>query len=141
MIAWQRGEDIDTAVLIVGELVTNAVRYGTAPPILIVDEVEGSLRCSVHDDSADHPVLLPPYRYVESGRGMWLIAGLSCRWGIEDGGTYPDGKVVWCVLRHEPDHGRLRACERTPTTTPARRLSDLRRMVLQPRVSAGQPVF
>lgn len=74
MIDWQRPEDVNTAMLVVGELVTNAITYATGEPVLVVDEIDGALRCAVHHDSSSRPELIPPYsrrvraRYVARRR-------------------------------------------------------------------------
>ena len=100
---------IDTAVLVVSELVTNAVRavggdpgYPAAGPAgpgrVAVGVAAGArlVRIEVHD-SARAP--LPPSRHGadtdETGRGLTVVEAVSLCWGWEPG---PLGKVVWCEL-------------------------------------------
>ncbi|MHB1431989.1 MAG: ATP-binding protein [Streptosporangiaceae bacterium] len=101
---------IDTAVLVVSELVTNAVRavgrnpghppggQAAGPGRVAVAVAAGAhlVRVEVHD-SARAP--LPPSRRGadtdETGRGLTVVEALSICWGWEPG---PLGKVVWCEL-------------------------------------------
>jgi anti-sigma regulatory factor (Ser/Thr protein kinase) len=98
---------IDTAVLLVSELVTNAVHAsvaaaaatGRADPRLIelaVARTRDTVRIEVAD-SARESLLAPsdPSADDESGRGMQVISALSKRWGCWSGHL---GKVVWCEL-------------------------------------------
>jgi anti-sigma regulatory factor (Ser/Thr protein kinase) len=85
--------DVDTVVLLVSELVTNAVLHARSDVVLTVDDQGAIARVEVSDSSP-----LPPRLHnfaVESatGRGMKLLDRLAQRWGAaprEDG-----GKVVW----------------------------------------------
>ncbi len=101
---------IDTAVLVVSELVTNAVRavggdpgypaagQAAGPGRVAVGVAAGArlVRVEVHD-SARAP--LPPSRRGadtdETGRGLTVVEAVSLCWGWEPG---PLGKVVWCEL-------------------------------------------
>ncbi|MFD3454945.1 SpoIIE family protein phosphatase [Streptomyces sp. NPDC058691] len=77
--------------LITSELVTNAIRYGSAPVglRLIRDE---NLVCEVSDASQTQPRLRRARLSDEGGRGLFLIAQLSSRWGSR----YTDtGKTIW----------------------------------------------
>ncbi|MFH8802105.1 SpoIIE family protein phosphatase [Streptomyces sp. NPDC017936] len=77
--------------LIVSELVTNAVRYAGGPVgvRLIRDEV---LFCEVTDPSNTQPRLRRARTTDEGGRGLFLVAQLSRRWGSRYG---PSGKTIW----------------------------------------------
>ena len=96
MLALNRTKDVDTALLLVAELVTNAILH--APGERPVLKLYGTHCIAVHDGSAARPVLRPPSADSESGRGMMLVAELSAVWGVDEGGVYPDGKMVWCCL-------------------------------------------
>ncbi|MGZ4590389.1 MAG: SpoIIE family protein phosphatase [Actinomycetes bacterium] len=91
---------VDGIVLLVSELVTNAVIHGRPP-------IELRLRCTdehVVLEVRDHATYLPrrlrPTPEDEHGRGLQLVALLADRWGTR---PVPDGKAVWCVfsLDHE----------------------------------------
>ncbi|MFG3248823.1 SpoIIE family protein phosphatase [Streptomyces sp. NPDC048187] len=77
--------------LIVSELVTNAVRYAGGPVglRLIRDEV---LFCEVTDPSNTQPRMRRARTGDEGGRGLFLVAQLSRRWGSRYGQT---GKTIW----------------------------------------------
>ncbi|MFD8643127.1 SpoIIE family protein phosphatase [Streptomyces zaomyceticus] len=77
--------------LIVSELVTNAVRYAGGPVglRLIRDE---ALFCEVTDPSNTQPRMRRARISDEGGRGLFLVAQLSRRWGSRYG---PSGKTIW----------------------------------------------
>jgi serine phosphatase RsbU (regulator of sigma subunit)/PAS domain-containing protein/anti-sigma regulatory factor (Ser/Thr protein kinase) len=91
LAAWGLDELAFTTELVVSELVTNAVRYGGAPIglRLIRDAV---LICEVTDPSNTQPRLRRARTTDEGGRGMFLIAQLSARWGCRYGRR---GKTIW----------------------------------------------
>jgi anti-sigma regulatory factor (Ser/Thr protein kinase) len=88
------GCDVDTVVLLVSEVVTNAVLHGRSDLRLRVDDRGSTARVEVADSSAK-AVRMHEFG-VESttGRGLHLVAQLSLRWGAEPG-TNGWGKVVW----------------------------------------------
>lgn len=90
-------EVLHEAELLVSELVTNAVRYGT-PPIRLRVECDDShdMVVRVADASPQQPVRLHPGAADESGRGIELVDLLSDAWGVE---SLPDGKQVWFRLK------------------------------------------
>ncbi|MFB7031674.1 MULTISPECIES: SpoIIE family protein phosphatase [unclassified Streptomyces] len=88
---WGLEEETFVTELIVSELVTNAVRYAGGPVglRLIRDEV---LHCEVTDPSNTQPRLRRARTTDEGGRGLFLVAQLSRRWGSRYGQT---GKTIW----------------------------------------------
>jgi serine phosphatase RsbU (regulator of sigma subunit)/anti-sigma regulatory factor (Ser/Thr protein kinase) len=82
---------VDAMKLIVSELVTNAVRHGTGPIRLRLIQHE-VLTVEVTDADFCSPGPCNSRIVDEHGRGLFLVAQLSRRWG-----TRParDGKVVW----------------------------------------------
>ncbi|RAG87556.1 histidine kinase [Streptacidiphilus pinicola] len=89
--------------LVISELVTNAIRYGS-PPIqlrLIFPEPPGetgdapvrTLICEVSDGSNTAPHLRRARVFDEGGRGLLLVAQLTQRWGTRQTAT---GKIIWC---------------------------------------------
>lgn len=88
---WGLEEMAFTTELIVSEPVTNAVRYAGGPVglRLIREEV---LVCEVTDPSNTQPRLRRARWTDEGGRGLFLIAQLSSRWGSRYG---PRGKTIW----------------------------------------------
>ena len=96
-------ERIDTAALLVSELVTNAVEAPVASACaglqvigVRVVEREDSFVIEVWDTSPRPPRLIEPAEDSAGGRGLLLVNALSIRWGYCDAGT--GSKVVWCEL-------------------------------------------
>jgi anti-sigma regulatory factor (Ser/Thr protein kinase) len=97
-------EDVESAALVVSELVTNAVVHaGTGVEVGL--ELDGRvLRLRVADGDTRPPV---PRRAVtdelSTGRGLRLLEVLSTRWGVEaTRPPEPPGKAVWCELTVTP---------------------------------------
>lgn len=89
-------EDLcDDAQLIVSELVTNAVRAGTATVAVALALGPGHLRIDVRDTAPGVPSI--GVRDVSSGngRGLPLVAAVAARWGID---SSREGKSVWAEL-------------------------------------------
>ncbi|MFF7355798.1 MULTISPECIES: SpoIIE family protein phosphatase [Streptomyces] len=89
--AWGLGELAITTELVVSELVTNAIRYAT-PPIRLRLLRDARLTCEVADSSSTAPRLRHARITDEGGRGLFLVAQLTQRWGARYSG---DGKVIW----------------------------------------------
>ncbi|MFH9294246.1 SpoIIE family protein phosphatase [Streptomyces sp. NPDC017520] len=89
---WGLDEDtVEATELIVSELVTNAVRYGT-PPLRLRLLLDSTLTCEVHDGSTASPHLRHAGTVDEGGRGLFIVSRLASHWGARHG---PDGKVLW----------------------------------------------
>jgi anti-sigma regulatory factor (Ser/Thr protein kinase) len=91
LAAWDLADLAFSTELIVSELVTNAIRYAGAPISvrLIKDQ---RLVCEVSDPSQTQPHLRRARLTDEGGRGLFLIAQLTHRWGSR---YTPDGKTIW----------------------------------------------
>jgi hypothetical protein len=85
----------DLAILLVSELITNAIEHGPPPLCLQVIVAVDRVRVEVHDSNPAPPVLGLPDFDAEDGRGVWLIDTLSTRWGSR---PQPPGKIVWLEL-------------------------------------------
>ena len=93
----------DTAILLVSEVVTNAVLHaGTAITVAVRVEPT-SVRIEVRDGS----VALPSRRRYDedaaTGRGLELVELLATSWGTEQ---ERNGKVVWFEVSADPSDGQ-----------------------------------
>jgi anti-sigma regulatory factor (Ser/Thr protein kinase) len=96
IVAWDVPVDMDTAVLLTSELVTNAIAHeagGTV--VLTITCICGQLRVDVHDTSCAAPVPVAAPADAETGRGLMLVASLSTDWGYH---PTPAGKAVYFTL-------------------------------------------
>lgn len=87
---------VDVAVLLVSEVVTNALVHGRSRPRLQVTPLSGGgLYVAVGDDNGLLPVVREDDTDAPGGRGLRLLDALSARWGV-----WPDppGKIVWFEL-------------------------------------------
>jgi PAS domain S-box-containing protein len=91
LTSWGLDDVIFTAELIVSELVTNAIRYGRAPIVLRLIH-DHSLIIEVSDTSTTSPHLRRARAFDEGGRGLFLVAQLSQRWGTRQASA---GKTIW----------------------------------------------
>lgn len=93
-------ELLDDALLLITELVTNAVLHGGPPILLAIECDDTALRVRVRDGSPEVPELRAVGLEAEGGRGMTLVELLTSTWGVapvaDDHGV---GKEVWFELR------------------------------------------
>lgn len=88
--------------LVLSELITNAIRYGS-DPIRVRLIHDRTLICEVADGSSTSPHLRYAATTDEGGRGLFLVSQLAERWGTR---YNPQGKVIWAELT-VPDLGAL----------------------------------
>ncbi|MBT2451388.1 SpoIIE family protein phosphatase [Streptomyces sp. ISL-43] len=93
---WGLEEHAFAAELLLSELVTNAIRYGTEP-IQVRLVHDRTLICEVSDGSSTAPHMRRATNTDEGGRGLFLVAQLAQSWGTR---YTPRGKVIWaeCAL-------------------------------------------
>jgi anti-sigma regulatory factor (Ser/Thr protein kinase) len=89
-----RGHHADV-VLVVSELVANALLHGDGAPLLRLAGAAGWVRVEVSDHSSELPAMRPPAP-AGGGWGLHLVDRLTAGWGAVRRGI---GKVVWCELR------------------------------------------
>ncbi|MFJ3230877.1 SpoIIE family protein phosphatase [Streptomyces sp. NPDC086787] len=95
-----------TTELVVSELVTNALRYGSHPMRLRLIHDVTTLICEVSDTSHTAPHLRRAKTWDEGGRGLLLVAQLTQRWGTRH---TPEGKTIWSEISlHEEDDSEER---------------------------------
>lgn len=85
----------DTVVLLVSEVVTNALRHTEGQVTLELWRYPGHLRVEVSDETSRGLVTEGGDLLDESGRAVPLMDALSDRWGTAPHG---EGKVVWFEL-------------------------------------------
>ncbi|CUM35915.1 Serine phosphatase RsbU, regulator of sigma subunit [Streptomyces venezuelae] len=88
---WDLDELAFTTELVASELVTNAIRYAGGPVVLRLIRAE-RLICEVSDRSGTQPRMRRAQATEEGGRGLFLIAQLTERWGSRYTRT---GKTIW----------------------------------------------
>ncbi|MBB4927574.1 SpoIIE family protein phosphatase [Kitasatospora kifunensis] len=88
---WGLAEAVFTTELVLSELVTNAIRYGSGP-IRVRLLYDRALICEVSDGSSTSPHLRYAADEDEGGRGLFLIAQLTDRWGTR---YHARGKTIW----------------------------------------------
>ena len=90
----------ETLILLISELVTNAVVHTGCPAVLRLSlPEEGAEGTTVRLEVADRSERAPVPRCVDDeatgGRGLALVDGLADRWGWSAEGA---GKRIWCEL-------------------------------------------
>ncbi|MGC4998472.1 SpoIIE family protein phosphatase [Streptomyces sp. DT195] len=89
---WGLHDLVFTTELVVSELVTNAVRYAGGPVGLRLLRDDNVLVCEVTDPSNTQPRLRRARSTDEGGRGLFLVAQMTSRWGSRYGDR---GKTIW----------------------------------------------
>ncbi|KAB8188412.1 SpoIIE family protein phosphatase [Nonomuraea phyllanthi] len=89
--AWNLEPLSFTTELIVSELITNAIRHARGPIELRLIHTD-VLICEVSDSSLSAPHLRRARLSDEGGRGLFLVAQLTSRWGTR---YRADGKTIW----------------------------------------------
>lgn len=86
----------EVAVLLVSELVTNAILHASGPLELRARPLDDGLRVEVLDSASDAPALRTEVDLTDiGGRGLQLVDVLADRWGWSES---DEGKVVWFEL-------------------------------------------
>ena len=86
--------DVDTAALLVSEVVTNAILHARTTVTLTVDVDDDVVRITVRDGSPARPQLHAFAPTSTTGRGLRLLDRLARRWGV-DADPVTGGKIVW----------------------------------------------
>ncbi|WP_308289484.1 ATP-binding protein [Streptomyces asiaticus] len=96
---------VDPGILIISELVSNAVRHsGRDVMRVIVVRAEGDrVRLAVSDKSRSMPTPQRPDGNMETGRGLLIVEAVAHEWGVD---YRRWGKVVWVdLLAQGEEHG------------------------------------
>ena len=97
LTAWWLAQMEGTAVLIVSELVTNAVRHARGTDVIAVDlhAAPTWLRIEIQDTDRHWPQPRIPDGFDESGFGFILVEALASNWGVRETDA---GKAVWAEI-------------------------------------------
>ncbi len=95
----------ETLILLVSELVTNAVVHTGCPAVLRLSLLGAAQDCAtVRLEVADRSGRAPVPRCADGdetgGRGLALVDGLADRWGWSSEGA---GKRIWCELDRDAE--------------------------------------
>ncbi|MFJ3900288.1 ATP-binding protein [Streptomyces sp. NPDC090025] len=85
----------ETLVLLISELVTNAVVHTGCPAVLRMLFGGAGVRVEVADRSDRPPAPRHAAGEDTNGRGLELVDGLADRWGWQREGS---GKSIWCEV-------------------------------------------
>ncbi|MFJ4829549.1 SpoIIE family protein phosphatase [Streptomyces sp. NPDC088747] len=93
---WASEDQLDSAVLLVSEMMTNVLVHTDADALLVA-EVTGEggkrrMRVEVTDAGDDLPHKRDPGELASSGRGLVLVELLADLWGVDPRG---EGKSIW----------------------------------------------
>ena len=86
------GDRLDVFLLLLTELVTNAVRHTRGARVQVELLVDGTVVAAVYDDSPEEPRPRRAAPDDTSGRGLALVERLADRWGTD---RLRNGNRVW----------------------------------------------
>jgi anti-sigma regulatory factor (Ser/Thr protein kinase) len=95
LASWGCADFEFAAVLLLSELVTNAVLHARTDVVVRISRLAGALRLEVGDQSPRTPIPRHYSRDATTGRGLALVDSLARDWGVD---ADHEGKVVWCEL-------------------------------------------
>ncbi|MEU7474649.1 ATP-binding protein [Lentzea sp. NPDC042327] len=93
---WRLPEMLEQALVVVSELVENAVRHSGSEAVLRIELHSSGLSLAVCDDNPDPPVRESSPPGEPGHRGLELVHRLSLAWGSSP--SLDGGKIVWAVL-------------------------------------------
>lgn len=99
----------DTAVLVISELVTNAIVHTASSRVVCeLHDHDDTVRIAVQDEGCapDEPHPSPQRPEEEHGRGLLLVEALCQAWGAQEHGS---GLLVWAELPRRTDAARTDA--------------------------------
>ncbi len=94
LAGWGLESLVETAELLVGEVVSNAVRHARTGSVELRLVRADALLCEVTDEDQTTPVLLSSGPSDEYGRGLRILDRLARKWGTSRR-IHGRGKTVW----------------------------------------------
>lgn len=91
---------LDDALLVVTELVENAVRHARTESVLRVELRTSGLSLAVRDGDPEPPVPAASRPGLPGHRGLDLVGVRCAAWGTSP--SFDGGKIVWAVLAPRP---------------------------------------
>jgi anti-sigma regulatory factor (Ser/Thr protein kinase) len=104
---------VDDAVLVISELVTNAVRHTRTVLFVLVTIENHTLHVDVTDDDPTLPVPPDPEHDATNGRGLRIVDALATRWGVT---PTTEGKAVWFEMQLAQHDGHRRQSSAPPVS-------------------------
>jgi anti-anti-sigma regulatory factor len=96
-VRWGHTIVADDVVLLLCELVTNAVVHTTSEPLVRLELRRGMFSVAVYDDMPGQVSIRDPGGDAGGLHGLLLVAQVAAMWGCFP--TSTGGKVVWATLR------------------------------------------
>jgi hypothetical protein len=91
----------DDVLIVVSELVTNAVIHGQGTITVLVGIADGGMvAVGVRDEGPGRPRLEGVDDASPRGRGIAMVASIARDWGVLQDPA--GGKMVWCLLANGP---------------------------------------
>ncbi|MGW0734292.1 ATP-binding protein [Streptomyces sp. NPDC002851] len=104
LLDWGLASVEETSVLVLSELLTNAVRHARVPGREIETRylrLRQGVRIEVHDAAYERPVPVKADWDDCSGRGLVLVGAVADRWGVSEWNG--PGKAVWAECSERAD--------------------------------------
>lgn len=92
------GHRFDVLILLVSEVVTNAIAHAVPPVSLHLTLDEEQARVEVYDCARDEPVVQEAHPADAGGRGVSLVDKLATDWGTVQFDVDDPLKLVWFEL-------------------------------------------
>jgi signal transduction histidine kinase len=93
---WKLDRLVDDALLVISELVTNAITHAASSCRVRLSINSSTLRIDVVDGGTGTPEPRPPSETHEHGRGLHMVDAVTSAWGLEE--VPGEGKLVWAEL-------------------------------------------
>jgi anti-sigma regulatory factor (Ser/Thr protein kinase) len=88
-------ELLEDTIVVVDELVTNAVIHAATPILVVLEYSPDRCHCSVTDKCVEGPLPRLVERADGTGRGLRLVRAIATEWGIERSAA---GTTVWAEI-------------------------------------------